>query len=222
MSEQKPFVWSHSRLQSFETCPRRHYECDVARNFVEAPTAALTFGSDLHKALELFCRDGVPMPPEFRTYQDVADKIVALPGDKAYEQKLALDEQFQPCDFMDPKAWFRCVVDVLILHGKIGGVIDYKTGKIKGDPAQLQLNAAAIFAHYPDVDDLELRFWWIAKGKTFTTFRYSRKDLPDIWNKFLPRVSVFRKAVETQRWVPNPSGLCKRYCPVTTCAYHGK
>jgi PD-(D/E)XK nuclease superfamily len=216
------FKWSHSRLTSFETCPRRHNECDLQKNYPEPPSAAMTFGSDAHKALELFCRDGVPLPSEFSSYQDVADTIVGLPGVKYYEQQLALTEDFSPCGFFDENAWFRCIVDVLIIDGDRALIVDYKTGKIKDDPSQLQLNAAAIFAHYPEVNGIGAAFWWIAKGKKLTPSKFTRAGLPDIWNKFLPRVKKYSNAVAQGKFFPNPSGLCKNYCPVKSCSFCGK
>lgn len=216
------FKWSHSRLAAYETCPRRHQEVDLLKRFVEAPSAAMQFGSDVHKALELFCRDGTPIPAALRTYQEVADTVVALPGDKFYELKLGLRRDFSPCEFFDPKVWFRCVVDVLTITGDKGLVVDYKTGKKKDDKAQLLLNAAAIFAHFPEVDKLAVAFWWITKDRSLTPAKYERADLPSIWSKFLPRVQRYEKAVKDDRFFPNPSGLCRNYCPVKTCTFHGK
>lgn len=216
------FKWSHSRLGAFETCPRRHNEVDLQKNITEAESPAMKFGSDVHKALELHCRDGVPIPPEFRNYQPVADTVKALPGEKFYEQKLALRRDFEPCDFFDDRAWFRCVVDVLSIVDERALIVDYKTGKVKPQMTQLQLNAAAIFAHYPNVNRIGAAFWWISKGGGATTGKYMRADLPDIWAKFLPKVATYEKAVREGRFFPNPSGLCKGYCPVKTCTFHGK
>jgi hypothetical protein len=216
------FKWSHSRLAAFESCPRKHNECDLAKNYVEPPSVQMTFGSDVHKALELHCRDGVPLPSEHASYQDVADTIKALPGIKFYEQKLALRRDFSPCGFFADGVWFRCVVDVLVTDDDRALIVDYKTGKIKDDFSQLQLNAAAIFAHNPHINKIGAAFWWIAKGKKLTKASYVRADLPAIWGKFLPKVQTYEKAVREQRFLPNPSGLCKNWCPVKSCQFCGK
>lgn len=221
----KSFAWSHSRLSGYELCPKRHKLVDLDKKYDEGPKPAMEFGSDLHKALEEYTRDGTPMPPDMKPYKHIGDKVRALPGDKLYECKLALSPEFEPVSFFARNVWFRCVVDVLVLDSayrpKRGAAVDYKTGKIKNDPAQLMLNAAAIFAHYPTVETVDTRYWWLTKGETFTSRTYLRAELPEIWNKFLPRAKRYQQAVETGKFPANPGGLCRKWCPVTECEFHG-
>lgn len=221
----KPFTWSVSKLNSFETCPRRLQMVELDKIFQEEPNPASKFGLDLHKALENYCRSEgeTPMPPKMQTYQAIGDKVLALPGRKFYELKLALTSDLDPCQFFDRDAWFRCVVDVLISSdgGRRGATLDYKTGKIKDDPSQLELNALAMFAHYPKMETIEARYWWITKGGGFSKFSFSRGDLADAWRTYLPRVKRYQKAYETNDFPPRPSGLCRNYCPVKTCEHCG-
>lgn len=216
--------WSHSRLQAFETCPRRHHEVDILKNFVEGDNEKRDYGSDVHFALEMRCRHDKELEPEYAHFQPVADAVLALPGEKHFEERLAIDRNFQPCGYLDdPKTWLRVVVDVLIINGERAGALDYKTGKRKADFSQLQLNAAVVFAHYPHINSVTATYWWIGtKGRPTDTRTYERVDLPDIWTKFLPKVRNYQKACGTQDFPPRPSGLCKNYCPVTTCPFHGK
>jgi hypothetical protein len=219
-------AWSHSRLQAFDTCPKRHLEVDRLVNYPEGPNAQRDFGSELHAALEHYCRSDVPFPPGLDGYQEIGDKVRAIPGEKLFEQKLAIDQHYQPCDFRGPDAWLRVVIDVLVLDwaAQVAAVIDYKTGKRKDDFSQLQLNAAVIFAHYPDIFTVEATYWWLCiKGKPIDRRTYTKHgDLAAIWNKFLPKVKAYENAVQTEVFLPKPSGLCKNYCPVLSCPFHGK
>jgi hypothetical protein len=217
----KPFAWSISRLGSFETCPRRHHEVDLLKNFAEGPNAQRDFGGDLHKALEEACRDNVPLPPHFEGYQWVVDKILALPGAKKFEQKWGIDRNFGQVGFFDNACWLRVVIDVFIRVGDRAAVVDYKTGKVKEDMSQLLLNAAVIFAYFPQVNTVDVAYWWICQKRKVTRGTYHRADLPQIWNKFLPRAKAYEDAYTKGEFFANPSGLCKRYCPVTTCQFHG-
>lgn len=217
----KPFAWSHSRLNAFETCPKRHYMIDLAKKYTDTQGPELIFGSRLHKALEERCRDGKPLPADLRNYEGIASKIIDLPGDKKYEQKLGLTKDFGATGFFGDGVWFRCMIDVLVLSERTAGVVDYKTGKVKPDPAQLQLNAMTIFAHYPEVDEVQTAYWWLTKGNKLSRFTYKRAQLPDLWIKFLPRVRAYEAAYAAQRFPANPSGLCRKWCPVTECDFHG-
>lgn len=217
----RAFNWSPSSLSSFETCARRHYEVKVARTYPDPPGPEALYGVAVHKSLELYCRDGEPMPPEHRIYQGVGDKVRALPGEKFFEQKLGITRDFAPCDFDAPEVWHRCIVDVLIVHGRRAAAIDYKTGKPKNDLMQLNMNAAAVMVLHPEVQTVDLRYWWISKGGHFTKHTLHRADLPALWERMIPRAKRMEDALETNRWPPNPSGLCKRWCPVKSCSFHG-
>jgi hypothetical protein len=221
MSAPAGFNWSPSSLSSFETCGRRHHEVKVLKNFPDPPGPAAQYGTDVHKSLEEYCRDGVPIPAAHRQYQGYADILLALPGRKFYEQKVGIRKDFSPCGFFDADVWHRCVIDMLILDGERAACIDHKTGKVKHDLTQLNLNAAVVFAHHPEVQTVSLAYAWIAQGRKFTRHKVDRRDLPDLWARLLPRVNALERAFETGRWLPNPSGLCRRYCPVTTCQFHG-
>lgn len=219
----KPFAWSISRLSAFELCPRRHHEVDLLKTFTEGPSPEKDFGSALHKSLELACSSLTPLPPGMTVYQDVVDKVRSLPGDKLYEQRMGINRSFEPTGFFADDVWLRVISDVLVLSedGLRAAVIDYKSGKIKSDMAQLLLNAAVVFATYPTVQAVDVAYWWVCKGRKLTRATYYRVDLPEIWNKFLPRVKVYEQAVLAGEFPANPSGICKRWCPVTSCQFHG-
>lgn len=219
----KPFAWSFSKLDGFETCPRRLKFVDILKTFQEGPSPARDFGSDLHKALEDTCRSEgeTPIPAKFKEYEDIAGKVLRLGGRKSYELKLAIDEQGQPCAYFDRQAWYRGVIDVAAIKGSAAVILDYKTGK--RDPkggAQLEMHAYCLMAHYPRIDKVEARYWWITKGRAFDTFHYERQNMPAMLAKYLPRVDRFKRAYEADTFPAKPSGLCRGYCPVTTCPHH--
>lgn len=219
--------WSHSRLQSFETCPKRHNEVDKLALYTEGPNAARDYGSEVHSGLEHRCRSGVPLPPALESYEDIALKIDAIPGRKLFEQQLAINKVYQPTEYFADDVWLRVVIDVLVIsetEPTVAAAIDYKTGKRKDDFSQLQLNAAVIFAHYPQIFTVETCYWWICtKGRPVAKRTFTRHgDLASIWNKFLPKVKAYENALANNVFPPRPSGLCKKYCPVVTCPFHGK
>ena len=111
----KKFSWSWSKLKNYRTCPKRHYEIDLAKNVKEADSEALLWGNQVHDALAKRIDKGIILPPTMQRYDDWPRRILdASTGMKIkVENKLAMDEQFQPCGFFDPSTWFRAVIDVL-------------------------------------------------------------------------------------------------------------
>ena len=53
--------WSFSSLKQFTNCPRQYYEVKVQRNFEIRETEQIKYGKEVHKALEDYVRDGVPL-----------------------------------------------------------------------------------------------------------------------------------------------------------------
>mgnify|MGYP003350775476 CR=1 FL=1 len=96
----KPLSWSHSALKDYEGCPKRYQEVRVLKNFPFKETEATRYGTELHKAAEEYVRDGTPLPGQFEFIKDALDALIAKPGRKLCEYKMALTEKLQPCDWM--------------------------------------------------------------------------------------------------------------------------
>ena len=215
--------WSYSSLTSYETCPRRHKILKIDKLIKEAQTEAILWGNRVHKELELAVADGKPLGPEYVQYQGIVSKVMSAPGEKFAERKFALTASFKPTEFFAADAWMRGVIDLTVVNGKTAAVVDWKTGKVKTDGDQLKLFAAAGFAIYPEVNTVNTGYAWLA-ANTVTTKRFTRDEVPVIWQEFIPRVARMEAAVENDNWPPKPSGLCKNYCPVgrRLCSHCGK
>lgn len=203
--------WSYSSLQSFETCPRRHYLTKISKVVVEPTTPALAGGRAVHKAME----DGVNgkvIPEAYFGYKPIINRIRAAPGQKQTERKWGLDRNLHPVDFFAKDVWVRGVLDLTIVHPTMAIVIDYKTGKVKQDSDQLKLFAAAGFAMYPFAEKIKTGYMWLDHDK-ITDETYLRQDTAPIWQEFMPRIERMKRVEADGNWEPCPSGLCG-WCPV--------
>lgn len=102
-------------------------------------------------------------------------------------------------------------------------LVTHNTGKVKTDGDQLKLFAAAAFAQYPHVNTVSTGYIWLAHDK-LTRRDFTRDEVPVIWQEFIPRIRRMELAQEKDNWPPNPSGLCKAWCPVgkKLCDFCGK
>ncbi len=214
------FAWSYSQLKNFETCDKRYYHYQVAKDVHEPETDELREGNNLHKAFELRLK-GQPLPMLYAHFEGLLSRFVAAPGQLYAEQKLALTSQFTPVTFFAKGVWFRTVIDVTKVHADKAAIADWKTGKPKEDLTQLQLMAATVFAHQPQVQRVRAALVFVGHDHTEKA-EFVREDLPEIWGEILPRVRKMEQARQKQEYPPKPSGLCKRYCAVVSCPYHGK
>jgi len=120
--------WSHSSLKDFEGCNRRYHEVKVLKKYPFVTTEATRYGNSVHEALEHYIRDGRPIPPEFSQFKEVVDVLLAKPGRKMAEQKMALTNDLQPCEWFDKKTWVRGIADMLIVDDdkRTARVVDWK------------------------------------------------------------------------------------------------
>lgn len=216
--------WSYSSLQAFETCSRRFYLTRIKKVVSEPQSEAMLHGNRVHKALELAVGGTQTLGKGYESYQPIVDRLRATSGDKHTEQKFGLTADFKPTTFFGKDVWMRGVLDLTIVKKpqKVAIVLDYKTGKVKTDGDQLKLFAAATFAQYPWLQTVKTGYIWLAEDKT-TAKDFTPEDVPVIWQEFMPRIKRMELAEENNKWLPNPSGLCKRHCSVgkRLCEYCG-
>lgn len=217
----KAFSWSFSKVKNFETCPKRHYEIDLAKNYTEPQNDQLKYGNDVHRVLAEAIGKAVPLPGEFIYLQKWADRVLAGPGDLWTEQKYAITKEFAPCAWFSPVAWYRGIGDVVRVNENVALILDWKTGKVLADSAQLALMAQCIFSHFPAVTHVRSEYVWTAHDTT-TPEVYRRSDMVEFWPAMLARVAAMEQAATMLQYPPKPGGLCRKYCAVLSCPYHGK
>ena len=58
-------AWSYSSISTFKQCPKKYYHLRIAKDVKDISTQALRYGNEVHKAAELYIRDGLPIPKKF-------------------------------------------------------------------------------------------------------------------------------------------------------------
>lgn len=213
----KPLPWSHSSLSDFNNCPRAFYEKRVAKSVKEERTEALIWGERVHKAFEDRLKSGVVLPAELQDHEGYLTRLQRRPGTSATEQKIALDRTFRPCSFFAPTVWFRGVIDYQKLDGTKALLVDYKTGKPHSKFQQLKLFALYSFMQNPLLEEVSVVYYWTTT-KTETGEDYTRDQMPELWQEFIPSLKQYAEAFKTNTWQPRQSGLCG-WCPVTGCEF---
>lgn len=216
-------AWSYSSIKTYDQCPKKYYHLKVAEDVEDEPGEAADYGSAVHEAAEFFVKDGTPIPDKFAYMRPVVERLAALPGDKHAELKLGLkfdaDGVAVPCDFFDPDVWYRGIVDLLIVNGSKAHMVDYKTGKNAryADVKQLDLMAAAIFTHFPEVLQIKSALLFVVAG-TLVPKTHIFTDRHTYMNVFSTQLAQLEHSMDSGVWNAKSSGLCG-WCPVTTCMH---
>lgn len=209
---------SYSSIKQFDNCARQYHEVRILRKFKQVETEAALYGTEVHKALELYLMDGTPIPDKFAQFKPYADSIAKAKGDRFCELKMGIRADFTPCEFFDKDVWFRGVPDVLIVNGTTARVGDWKTGKSSryADPDQLELMAAMVMSHYPNVQRVKGALIFLV-AKDIVMADYTRDQFAAIMSKWAGKASRIEDALEKGVWNPRKGPLC-RFCAVSSDA----
>ncbi|MFM6959530.1 MAG: PD-(D/E)XK nuclease family protein [Schleiferiaceae bacterium] len=218
---------SFSRLSTFEQCPAQFDYLYVSKRVQSTSNEAADYGDRVHKTLEAYGRCGdeaarvamratevLEEKQTLQTWGDLVDMVLSKPGDKYFEHQMAVNKQLQPVDWFASDVWIRSIADVLVVNGDTAYCIDYKTGKVKDNPTQLQLFAAMVMWAFPTVTKVKTSFVWLRFNET-TNAVYERRFLDALWRALEPRFTKVQDVIELGVFDTKPSGLCP-WCPAKT------
>jgi CRISPR/Cas system-associated exonuclease Cas4 (RecB family) len=213
------FTWSYSSLKDYVNCPKQYHEVKVLKRYNKTPTEQMLYGTEVHKALEDYVRDDVPLAKNYERFQSVLDTLLEIPGDRYPEHEMGLTRDRKACKFDDDNRWVRGITDLLIVNGDKAFIIDYKTGSNKyPDPKQLKLMALMTFEHFPEVSRIKAGLLFVMHN-SFMHEEYTRDQIPQIWNAFSVDLQRLQLSYDNDAWMANPTPLCG-WCPVRSCEYH--
>lgn len=211
-------AWSYSRLTSYETCPRKYFHESVAKTYPFQKNEASTYGDEVHLAFEHYFKRGTPLPFHLKHLEKTLAPIAAAPGEKVVEQKLCFNAAWEQVEWYAKDAYFRTKQDLLIVNGTAAVAFDWKTGRMKDDFTQLDINAAVTMHIDQGIEQVTSAFFWI-QSKSIMPKVIKREQIPDVWGSVLPRVGRYQAAHDAQDFPPKAGFLCKGYCPVKTCQF---
>jgi hypothetical protein len=227
----RPIIaWSFSALEMFLNCPRKYWAVKVAK-LVSDDNKWNLQGDDEHKSFDKYLKrtPNYTLPHNLLAFTPMLDRVLATPGQLYSEMSLCLDMAFVPCKGNDwNRAWVRGAADVLIVNGTKAKMLDWKTGKVKREPKQMQLVSLLVFQHFPEVTQVDTGYVYIHHGKTVpdpklhnekADYTFNRSQIGELWQKFLPDVKRMEQAKLKDEWPPTPNPLCG-YCPHRACQYN--
>ena len=203
---------SYSSIKLFENCPLRYYRQRIKKEVVDEGGEASKHGERIHAFLEARLK-GSGMNPETAQYEPLCASVekLARRGTLHIEHEMVLTENLTPTGWWDADAWLRSKLDVLVIIGNDAVVMDWKTGKRNADQFQMQMFAAQVFKHFPDVQRVKTSLVWL-KTMEMDTEQYTRVNMNAIWAEVMKRIQRIHDAYEHGNWPARPSGLC-RFCP---------
>lgn len=211
---------SFSRISTFFQCPLRFDYQYVTESHKDAGSDASRFGNRVHEAFEAYLKTGDSLPPDLFVFQPVLDALTSQPKEKLLvEHQMAVTREKKPCAWEDPACWIRGIADFVALRGTHAAAGDWKTGKPKDNTEQMQLMAAMVFEHHPEIETVSTTYFWLYHRVPPSRITYTRDMLPDLWRLWETKSAKIDETVEQGVFPPKPSGLCP-WCPAyNTCSF---
>ena len=224
MQTAKPRAWSYSALAQFETCPKQHWHYRVKKDVKDTGNADSQYGEYVHKALAAYCMKGKPLPLDVAHMEKFAKQYKEAKTTERYaEVQIAIDANMEQTGWFDDDVYCRVIIDLLLVNDDFAMLVDWKTGKMKPDEeaTQLSLSACVLMMVKPNINRVVMRYVWTKHGGKPTQFTLRREDIPRVWNSLAPRIQRYQNAYANDEFPANPSGLCRKWCPVTSCPHNG-
>ena len=210
---------SYSSLKQFENCPLRYYRQRILKEVTDPGGEASRHGERIHALLEARLK-GEGLPEEAAKFEPLCRAVerLAADGELHVEKELVLNAQLQPTGWWSEDAWLRSKLDFLAIAETSSVVGDWKSGKRRPDMFQMEISAAQIFQHFPQVQTVTALLVWLGP-MAVDSETYTRRQLPELWTEILGRVRRIESAAAENVWQARPSGLCN-YCPCKpTCEF---
>lgn len=204
---------SYSSIKLYENCPYRYFRQRILKDVVDEGGEASKYGERIHEYLEHRLKSNKLLPQDVAHYEPLCASVekIANGGQLLIEHELVLTDNLTPTTWWEANAWLRSKLDILVLNGTLANVMDWKTGKRNADQFQMQLFAAQVFKHYPEVQVVKTSLVWL-KTMEMDTETYHRAQMNELWADVMKRIQRIYTSLEHDNWPMKPSGLC-RFCP---------
>jgi hypothetical protein len=204
---------SYSAIKLYENCPYRYFRQRITKDVVDEGGEASKYGERVHEYLEHRLKSNKLLPQDVAHYEPLCASVekIAAGGELLIEHELVLTDNLTPTGWWDADAWLRSKLDILVLNGTLANVMDWKTGKRNADQFQMQLFAAQVFKHFPDIQTVKTSLVWL-KTMEMDTETYYRTQMNDLWADVMKRIQRIYTSLDNDNWPMRPSGLC-RFCP---------
>jgi hypothetical protein len=205
---------SYTLLSTWAICPHQAARRYIIKDIPYESTPAMEEGKRAHEQLANYIL-GHPnaLAADLQRHEHL---VMPLVGKCKPELKLAIEgDQLKPVSFFDRDAWLRGVIDAHVIEGDKAVIFDWKTGKEREDPFELEIFGFLLRCHHPELEKIIGHYVWLRDNKVGE--QHDVSDYARTWVK----VMNFYTEIEKGDYKKTPGPPCK-LCPVLDCAHNKK
>ena len=210
----KAVAHSYSSLKAFENCALAFEQLRILKMYPYVQGKETEFGDIVHKDIENYLKLGSELGPEALPYKDKIDTIrKGVAGlEFVVEEQLVITSNLKPTTWWAKNAWFRVKIDWMLFNNAEHAIMfDWKTGKKRPDPFQLEVFAILVFLIYPEVKKVSSAYVWLKENPKdlITRETYTREaDFTKLLVNLLRKTTRVERAIKANVYPARPSGLC--------------
>ena len=208
--------WTYTSLNDFDNCPHKYFRKYVLKDLPKEPASPeMKVGIEAHAMMEQAIKNDRPLPAGAPT---IAKNYLARlkPFKPQAEAKLAVDAHGRPVDFFDKSAVGRGKADIIVIGQEHGVILDWKTGKVREDPFELEVFAYLASRLLSHVKKWMGVYIWLKDGRAgkphFLDPNHAQQRIASLW-------ATIENCNNTNNWPKNENPLCG-WCNVTDCQFN--
>lgn len=214
--DRKPLVWTYTMLKTYrDVCAHQTYRKYILKDVPYTPTPEMARGNAVHDALELRVGAGKPLPTDMHDYERFAR---AFDGkNPKCEPKLAVTRDGKSTSYFDRDVWGRGRADVCLVQDDRAYFCDWKTGKVREDPFELEVQAVLLKAKYPNLRVIKGQYAWL-KEMTLGPV-HDLSHTAQTWGTIQHLVKLIEADRAKGEFDKEPGPLCG-WCEISDCAHN--
>lgn len=212
----KPLVWSYTLLHTYRSiCAHQAFRRFLLKDIPFQETLAMKRGNEVHSAMEYRVSGGKPLPADMRQWEPLA---AAFDGKGAkVENWVGITIEGKACDSRAGNVWGRGKIDLYIVKDTTAFLLDYKTGKVREEPFELEVQSVFLHAKFPQLKKIMGQYAWLAENRIGKM--YDLSNTAETWQTICATVRAIQSNRRPDGFDKKQSGLCG-WCPVTDCEYN--
>jgi hypothetical protein len=211
-------IASHTFLNTWGICNHQAARRYIIKDLPKSEASeAMAYGIEVHEAFEKRLKTGQWATHEqFEPFAAPLDPYVKA-GQLKPEQSLGITSGAHPVGFWDGSTWLRGKLDAPIVNGDTAMLFDWKTGKPREDPYELEIGALLLQARHPEVKVIKGRYVWLKEMRLGDLHDCS--NVQRTFNLVHETMDEVAHSINMNRFDKKPGPLCG-YCPVTDCQHN--
>lgn len=213
--------WTYTLLSTLDNCQHQAFRRYILKDIPYVEGSAQREGKRVHKAFEERIKMGVCLPDDLRDFDNMTNALDHISNANTAivecEVQLGMREDGSCCDYYAKDVWGRGKADIVIRNETTACIYDLKTGKVREDPFQLEVEALLLKANHPSLQVFKGRFLWLRDAKAGVDYDLSNTMRTE--QKVRHFMGIIEQCRANNNWLKTPSPLCD-WCEVKDCQHY--